>query len=320
MRRRKHIPPPPPTVLQPGYVIDEQYEVVRQLGAGACGDVYLAVSLTDPKEEVAVKVENMLAPKGLFYERDTLQVLDRRSGGQGRFPRPKSYSQDFDLKVNMMIMDKLGPSLENRLEMCGGKFSMKTVLMLANQMLECLQFVHNLGYIHRDIKPENFVMGEGPNRNRVFIIDFGFSTTYRGGQIRHIKCTNSEQSVGTPLYASLQNHRGCTLSRRDDLEALGYVLIYFLRGSLPWQGVNIKGNSRNNLWTRILESKQATSVEDLCQGFPQEFSKYINYCRNLGFDEDPLYFYLRKGLFWKLFNKLGCERDGKFDWDAKNVD
>ncbi|CAL8079505.1 unnamed protein product [Orchesella dallaii] len=140
---------PPPIVLKSGYVIDGKFQVVEKLGAGGCGDVYLAVTLSDPKEEVAVKIENLLNPKGLFYERDTLQILDRRSGGQGRFPREKGYCQDFDLKINMMVMDRLGPSLENRLQMCGGKFSMKTVLLLADQMLECLQFVHNMCYIHR---------------------------------------------------------------------------------------------------------------------------------------------------------------------------
>ena len=138
---------------------------------------------------------------------------------------------------NCLVMDLLGPSLENLFNMCARKFTMKTVLMLADQMIGRLETLHTKNYIHRDVKPDNFTMGRGSQSNTVFIIDFGLSKKYRDSQMLHIPYKDKKSLTGTARYASIYAHKGVESSRRDDMESLGYVLMYFNRGSLPWQGL-----------------------------------------------------------------------------------
>lgn len=127
----------------------------------------------------------------------------------------------------------------------------------------------------------------------------------------HIPYKDNKPLTGTARYASINTHFGIEQSRRDDLESLGYVFLYFLRGSLPWQGLNAKG--RNEKYNLIAEKKVFTSIEELCEGLPEEFGKYLNYCRSLKFEEMPDYTYLRKQ-FRDLFNRLGYKYDFKWDW------
>ncbi|ESQ40253.1 hypothetical protein EUTSA_v10015880mg, partial [Eutrema salsugineum] len=148
------------------------------------------------------------------------------------------------------------------------------VLMLADQMINRLEFIHSKSYLHRDVKPENFLMGNSGSRqaDQVYIIDFGLAKKYRDSSThRHITYRENKTLTGTPSYASLNTHLGIEQSRRDDMESLGYVLIYFLKGSLPWQGLKAAA---------------------LCRGHPTEFASYFHYCRSLRFDDKPDYAYL----------------------------
>ena len=130
---------------------------------------------------------------------------------------------------NVMVMDYLGPSLEDLFQYHGKAFSIKTVLMLADQCLQILERVHDCGYIHRDIKPDNFVMGEGKNTFYVYMIDFGLAKKYRTETGEHIPYSENRSLTGTARYASINNHLGREQSRRDDLESLAYMFIYFLK-------------------------------------------------------------------------------------------
>ncbi|XP_076225089.1 uncharacterized protein LOC116430498 isoform X2 [Nomia melanderi] len=214
---------------------------------------------------------------------------------------------------NVMVMELLGPSLEDLFNFCSRRFSLKTVLLLADQLISRTDYIHSRNFIHRDIKPDNFLMGLGKKGNLVYIIDFGLAKKYRDGRThKHIPYRENKNLTGTARYASINTHLGIEQSRRDDLESLGYVLMYFNRGSLPWQG--LKAATKRQKYERISEKKMSTPVEELCKGYPVEFASYLRYCRGLRFEERPDYSYLRQ-LFRTLFHGQGFTYDYVFDWN-----
>ncbi|KAK2121577.1 Casein kinase I isoform epsilon [Saguinus oedipus] len=168
---------------------------------------------------------------------------------------------------NVMVMELLGPSLEDLFNFCSRKFSLKTVLLLADQMISRIEYIHSKNFIHRDVKPDNFLMGLGKKGNLVYIIDFGLAKKYRDARThQHIPYRENKNLTGTARYASINTHLGIEQSRRDDLESLGYVLMYFNLGSLPWQG--LKAATKRQKYERISEKKMSTPIEVLCKGYP----------------------------------------------------
>lgn len=173
-----------------------------------------------------------------------------------------------------------------------------------------LQFIHSRNFVHRDLKPSNILVGVGEQANLVYIIDFGLSKEFRNPDThRHIPYSTTLGLTGTPTFASINSHLGLELGRRDDLESLAYILIYFLRGSLPWQGANV-GNC-----DLVVENKQTISTYDLCHGVPVEFRTFLEYSRSLSFDEKPDYDYLH-GLFDNLLLREGFKSNLAFNWDG----
>ncbi|RZF43777.1 hypothetical protein LSTR_LSTR009200 [Laodelphax striatellus] len=288
------------------YVVGGKYRLVRKIGSGSFGDIYLGINLGHG-EEVAVKMEHAHArhPQ-LLYESKLYRILH---GGVG-IPHVRWYGQERD--YNVLVMDLLGPSLEDLFNFCSRRFTIKTVLMLADQMIGRVEFVHCKCFIHRDIKPDNFLMGIGRHCNKLFIIDFGLAKKYRDSRTRmHITYREDKNLTGTARYASINAHLGIEQSRRDDMESLGYVMMYFNKGSLPWQG--LKAATKKQKYEKISEKKMSTPPEVLCKGFPAEFTMYLNYTRGLRFDEAPDYMYLRQ-LFRILFRTLNHHYDYMFDW------
>ncbi len=158
-------------------------------------------------------------------------------------------------------------------------------------------------------------MGIGKRGNQVNVIDFGLAKKYRDPKTHlHIPYRENKNLTGTARYTSINTHLGVEQSRRDDLESLGYVLMYFLRGSLPWQG--LKAATKKQKYDRIMEKKMTTPTELLCRGFPSEMAIYLNCCRSLRFDDKPDYSYLRK-LFRDLFVREGFQYDYVFDWSIQ---
>lgn len=187
--------------------------------------------------------------------------------------------------------------------------------MLADQLLSRLQMIHTKCYLHRDIKPDNFLLGRtAETHNIIHVIDFGLAKLYKEPRThKHIPYREGKNLTGTARYASINTHLGIEQSRRDDLESLGYMLIYFLKGALPWQG--LKAVTKNQKYEKILECKISTPVDALCKGIPAEFKGYIEYVQRLRFDDKPDYGYLM-GQFRELFFRKGFVYDNEYDWNS----
>jgi casein kinase 1 len=208
--------------------------------------------------------------------------------------------------------------LEDLFDMCGRRFSIKTVVMTAKQMLSRVQTIHEKNLIYRDIKPDNFLIGRPLSKtaNVIHVVDFGMAKQYRDPKSKqHIPYRERKSLSGTARYMSINTHLGREQSRRDDLEALGHVFMYFLRGGLPWQGLKAATNKQK--YEKIGEKKQTTAIRDLCEGFPEEVNTYLTYVRNLGFEDTPDYDYLRD-LFTQALKKSGEVEDGEYDWMKLN--
>ena len=292
-----------------GQMIVGRYLVRKRLGGGSFGDVYEAEDVKTQKI-VALKFETGAATNPqLPNEYKIYRTLNGMNGVPGVY-------ELFDYnKSRVLAMDEMGPSLESLFKRCGKKFSLKTVLMLADQLLRIMEYVHNSGILHRDIKPQNFLVGRGANAKQVYIIDFGVSTNYidpRTGE--HMMYTNNNGLVGTAHYVSVNTHLGDQQSRRDDLESIAYVLIRFLKGSLPWQGMKVKSVEERN--EKITQMKIQTSPEKLCEGLPKEFKVFIEVIKKLRYDDTPKYHFYRS-LFSSLFIKKGFVYDYVFDWDEE---
>jgi len=287
-----------------------KFRLGRKIGSGSFGDIYIGTNV-QTNEEVAIKLESIKSKHPqLLYESKLYKIL---AGGVG-VPNVHWYGVEGD--YNVMVIDLLGPSLEDLFSFCNRKFSLKTALMLADQMINRVEYVHAKNFIHRDIKPDNFLIGLGKKANQVHIIDFGLAKKYRDPKTQqHIPYREGKNLTGTARYASVNTHLGLEQSRRDDLEAVGYVLMYFNRGSLPWQG--LKSNSKKEKYEKIMEKKMSTPIEVLCKHFPSEFVTYLNYCRSLRFEDRPDYAYLRR-LLKDLFFREGYQYDFIFDWTILN--
>mmetsp|Transcript_15210 Transcript_15210/g.25748 ORF Transcript_15210/g.25748 Transcript_15210/m.25748 type:complete len:290 (-) Transcript_15210:395-1264(-) len=207
-------------------------------------------------------------------------------------------------------MEMLGPSLYSLFEFCDFKFSLKTILWIGSQMMLRIESFHQMNFVHRDIKPENFLIGQGKKVNQVYLIDFGLSKRYKcpkSGQ--HIEYKMKNGITGTPRYCSLSAHNMFEQSRRDDLEAIGLILIFFLNeGYLPWMEAEDLSRKKQ------LEIKERVSIEELCKGYPHCFLQYMKYCRSLKFEQKPDYKYLKQLFDDCFFIEHKYEMDNVFDW------
>lgn len=289
----------------------DKYVIIDELGSGSFGFVYEA-KLKSSGEKVALKVEDREKSHKVKNEYMIYTKLRKFYPLDGI---PKVYEFIETSKFNLMVMEILGDSLEDMFNKCERKFKLSTVLELGIQIIKLLEVVHERRYIHRDIKPNNFLLGKGNKKNQVYIMDFGLSKKYMK-EDKHIPLRTGRSLVGTPRYASTNMHMGFEPSRRDDLESVGYMLVYFLLGKLPWQGIKKKGESHIK---EIGNVKISVPLSVLCADIPKCFEDYLAYCKNLNFDEKPDYTMLRS-----LFKFEASKRNLKlcFEWcdDENNVE
>ena len=267
-------------------IMSDNYVMLKQLGSGSFGDVYMARDKNN--NYVAAKVEKKNKSSRIYLEYKIYKQLQKDNFKEG-IPTIYDYIETSD--YNIMIMQLLGLSLDDLFTKYNKKFNLPTIFLLAEQILLLLEQLHIAGFIHRDIKPNNFLIGKDKLQNQLFVTDFGLSKKYVDDNDTHISFRNNRSLIGTARYASVNMHMGMEPSRRDDLESVGYMLIYFLKGSLPWQG--IKKNKHKDNIEAIGENKMCTSLDKLCQELPGCFNDYLKYCRHLKFDETPNYEYLR---------------------------
>ncbi|XP_052126785.1 casein kinase I isoform X1 [Frankliniella occidentalis] len=327
-------------------MVGPNFRVGKKIGCGNFGELRLGKNLYN-NEHVAIKMEPMKskAPQlhleyrfykllgshagglssrveGAVQEAKKRDLDDLHQDGETRVPAegiPEVYYFGPCGKYNALVMELLGPSLEDLFEVCGRRFSLKTVLMIATQLLHRIEYVHTRHLIYRDVKPENFLIGRCTNKKDkvIHIIDFGLAKEYIDLDTnKHIPYREHKSLTGTARYMSINTHLGKEQSRRDDLEALGHMFMYFLRGSLPWQG--LKADTLKERYQKIGDTKRATPIESLCEGHPEEMATYLRYVRRLDFFETPDYEYLRK-LFQELFERRGYVDDGEFDWTGKTM-
>ena len=283
-----------------------KYKTDSKIGQGSFGKIYSAHDINNG-ELYALKLEKRSGGHSLL-ETETYILCYLKGEG---IPYIKSYG--FSGDYNILVMELLGKSLETLFQENFCKFSLKTVCLLADQMITRLEYIHKKYILHRDIKPDNFTIGRGKQSHIIYLIDFGLSKKYRStkGNHEHIKYSENKRLIGTARYASINALKGCEQGRRDDMEALGYVLMYFLRGNLPWQGLKLnKGDDR---YKKIYETKKKTTPEELCLGFPKQFCEYIKYTRNLSFEQEPNYNYLKQ-LIYDVMDKYEFSLDYLYDW------
>ncbi|CAN3376922.1 hypothetical protein DIURU_001697 [Diutina rugosa] len=297
-----------------GNVVGVNYRVGKKIGEGSFGILFEGVNVLT-QTPVAIKFEprKCEAPQ-LRDEYRSYRIL---AGTKGI---PQAYFFGQEGVHNILIIDLLGPSLEDLFGWCDRKLSVSTVVLVAKQMIRRVQAIHEHHLIYRDIKPDNFLIGRPgtPGANLVYVVDFGMAKQYRNPKTKvHIPYREKKALSGTARYMSINTHLGREQSRRDDLESLGHVFMYFLRGQLPWQGLKAPTNKQK--YEKIGLKKQSTSIQDLCKQYPVQFAQYLTYVRNLKFEETPDYDYLVELIDKADAGQSGDESDefyakAHYDW------
>ena len=281
-------------------ILFSKYKIIKKIAIGNFSHIYQAIN--SKGDNFCCKIESIKAPQ-LLLEKES-KIMDYLRGNN--VPNIKLYGRSGE--YNVLIMDLLGKSLDYYIRKIG-KFSLKTTVMLAYQMLDILEYIHVRHIIHRDIKPGNFLMGLGKSSLDLFIIDFGFAKKYRSNKTSKLnKLTEGHKLTGTARFASINAMKGLEQSCRDDLESLGYVIYYFLKGSLPWQG--IKEKSIDELNRKILDKKIKIKSEELGQNLPIQFCEFLEYAKNLKYDEQPNY-----SLFKRKIKEIICVDNNESNFD-----
>lgn len=256
--------------------INNKYKLIERIGAGNFGSIYRGQNIRT-HENVAIKIEPIASGVGLLKNESVIYQYLKGCVG---VPSVKWFGRDG--ANHYMVINLLGESLRS-IKDRSGSLPLSIVLKIGINMITLLETIHNRGLVHRDIKPENFLLGPNNDMDHIHIIDFGFCRSYLlNGGYGHISQKKTHGIIGSLTYASLNAHALTELSRRDDMESLGYVLINLHLGTLPWQDTTA---------SKIDEVKRLITTR--CD-VPPVFIKYIQYVRCLKFEEAPDYAQLIK--------------------------
>ena len=289
-------------------ILLKKYKIIKRIGKGAFGSVFVGKNI-NKIDYVAIKLE-LKNQTDTILEREAYILHMLRGFG---IPRVISYGHN--LKYNILIQELLGKSLDKLLFKKNKKLSLKDSCMVGIQILDRLEYIHNKSIIHRDIKADNFLIGL-KNTEVIYIIDFGLAKQYRSTKTgKHVKyCVNKKWS-GTSRFASANTLRGIEPSRRDDMESFCYLLLYLMKGTLPWDKLN--ETSEINEILIIYKMKQYMPADVMFKELPSQMSDFYKYCKNLGFEQKPNYKYLRK-LLISILEYIGEKNDLYFSWIIQN--
>ena len=278
-------------------LIFKKYRPLKKIASGSFSEIYSGVNIIN-NEKVAIKIEKRNI-KNKYLESECYTLFSLKNIG---IPRVLSFGHNKEYDI--LVMPLLGKSLLDIFVSKNLNYEFKDICLLAIQIIERIQWVHSKKIIHRDIKPDNFLIGLN-DPHIVYLIDFGLSKKYKSTKTgKHISISESKKFTGTIVYGSVNSLKCREQSRRDDLESIGYMLIYFMKGSLPWQSVKV--DNKKDSYLRMSQMKKSILPEILCNNLPREFADYMKYVKNLKFEEDPNYGYLRD-LFVQLMKKQGFE-------------
>ena len=282
----------------------------RKLGKGQFCEVFYGLDKKS-NEEVAIKLELSSSKYlQLLYESRVYQILEGDIG----IPRFFWYGKQGN--YNILIMELLGHSLEDIFTYCKRKFSLLTILMIIEQVIYRIEYIHNKNFIHRNLSPDNILIGRKNNKSSLYLVDFIFAKRYFNQKTgEHIPFKDGKTMLGNARFASINTHLGIEQSRRDDIESLGYILVYFMTGRLPWQG--IKAIDSKEKYEKIKDKKIATTLDSLCYGLPKEVKMFLEYSKKLKFEDKPHYTNLRN-LIKEMAIKNSIDFNyNKFDWIIK---
>ena len=286
-------------------LIFKKYRIEKQIYTSYLSKVYEGKNeLT--KEKVVLKLEKIESVYESL-ESEAYFLLFLKNVG---IPRLISYGKFQNYKV--LIEELLGESLyliwKKKLNEVD---KLRDICLIALQCIDRLQFIHSKGVIHRDIKPSNFLFGI-QNPNIIYLIDFGLAKKYKSSRTgKHVKFGYMPTINGSLDFMSINCTKKIVQSRRDDMESLGYVLIYLAKKNLPWIKIDDTKTDLKLKFKKIKELILSTTPEEVSSGLPQQFTQYINYCRKLEFEEEPNYDYL-KNLFVEMIKINEISVDNRF--------
>ena len=286
-------------------LIFKKYHTLSKIANGAFSEIYSGTNIIN-KEKVAIKIEKRNL-KDKYLESECFTLFTLRSIG---IPKVLSFGHNKDYDI--LVMPLLGKSLLDIFNAKNLNYEFKDICLIAIQIIDRIQWVHSRKIIHRDIKPDNILIGL-KDPHLIYLIDFGLSEKFQSTKTgKHIKISQLKTFIGSVNFCSSNATRLLQQSRRDDLESIGYMLVYLMKGSLPWQNVKIDNKKEN--YFKVAQLKKLINPEILCKDLPKEFAQYLRYVKNLKFEEEPNYAYLRN-LFVKMMEKQGLE-EGRcfFSW------
>ena len=294
-----------PFILQ-NQILFKKFKPIKLIGKGTFSNVYISLN-TEKNNYVAIKTEKRFRNGVELLESEAFFLYSLRGFGIPEvisFGRTKTH--------NILVLPLLGKSLLDLFIFKNKNIDINDICLMALQIIDRIEWVHSKYIVYRDIKPENFLFGKN-DPEVLYLIDFGLCRKYKSSKTdKHILPKNLGKFTGTSRYASVYSMAGNEQSRRDDIESIGYMIIFLMKKKLPWQG--IKGNSYKECYHKLYLMKKYIEIEDLCKGLPKEISDYMYYAKALKFEQEPDYKYLR-GLFNMILkaNNFNFERN-TFSW------
>lgn len=277
-------------------IIANKYRTMELIGTGCFGCIMKGENIRT-KEEVAIKVERIDASTKLLKNETQIYLLLSKQESSG-FPSIKWFGKDEQFFY--MVMELLGQPVssfksnpnQNNKDL---SLPIDVVSKIGIQIIDRLQKLHTTGLVHRDIKPENLLFGLGRKSHIIHLIDFGFCKSYLEADGSHVKCETGKSIIGTPNFISTNMHNGLTMSRRDDLESMVYVLIYLFLPLETWERMfnrEIKEEDISASYKSVLNSKKEFLTSE-CTLIHSSLKSLLQYCVELGFYEKPNYEYMK---------------------------